>query len=374
MLILFHRMSRIAVLLLIPICGVVAQTYTMMPGKNAYRNDHSFYGAEHLDHCERAGNTLAQCQEWCTNDCECHCVVVYKANGACFRRHSCNGPFQENNDWDLYIKDGHTSTCSKFDDQGFDTKCVANSPQTKNVINVGSLEECKNVCSLLSFECKGIEYFSNCDDPASDTCKIFTSTIDNGEVVAPDLAQKRHYQCLKYTGSVGSSDSLSLGMSMTIAGVDGAALIQDQTAANALEQSVQESVANQSPLVDSQDVTVNLRAGSLIVDIQVMMASATNFLDTRQTLKDNEAALTSDIVSRINNLPSLAPFRGGTIEVTTSAFNMTQPLPTETVTTTMTQINTTTETIPVTSRSHQICVLSITPVWLTAYLVWASIY
>merc|ERR1719436_1119554 len=292
-------------------------------------------------------------------DCECNCLVVYKPNGACFRRHSCNpSQFQTDTSFSVYMKNEHNSGCSNFEDLGFDTTCAGIQLQSKTATNLGSLEACKNLCSTLSFECKGIEYLSSCDDTANDACKIFTTTIDNGQPIAGPDPQTKHYQCLKYIGPVGNSDSLMVGMSMTIDGIDGATLIQNQAAANELEQSITEAVAAQTTLIEPSHVIVELGSGSLIVNIQVMVETASNFLDIQQAMKNNEVALQNDIVGRINSLTALDQYKnaGTSIAVTSSAFNLTQPHPTTTETTITTTASTATQTTRLeVSQAHQIC-------------------
>ena len=115
-------------------------------------------------------------------DCECHCLTVYMGDDAeyegttkkpCFRRHSCDADtMDDNDDFDVYMKtETSTSSCSMFEDLGFENKCIGGGTP-KTATNVGSLEECKALCELLSFECKGIEYLSKCSDTSADTCQI----------------------------------------------------------------------------------------------------------------------------------------------------------------------------------------------------------
>lgn len=158
----------------------------------------------------------------------------------------------------------------------------------------------------------------------------------------------------------------------------GAALMQDQTAVNVLGNSVKDAVAGQSTHMAPEHVTVELKSGSLIIDIRVLVQSATNFLDIWQAMKDNHIALQKDILARINNMSLLNQYKDQTtpISIEESEFNLPQSVSTTTQTeitmsTTIENTSTTVNTETTTSLSYQVRVLSIILMPLTAFLAWA---
>merc|ERR1711920_663374 len=111
-----------------------------------------------------------------------------------------------------------------------------------------------------------------------------------------------------------------------------------------------------------------------ILDIEVVTNSTASFLDVRHTMKEQAVVLQNDIVGRVSNLQAVDSYidAGGSVSITASAFNLTQPFPTTTETTTLTSMTTlnvtTTEEIEVTSLSRQVAVLSTMLMWLTSCL------
>jgi len=367
----------------------LATAYTRLENKNAFRDQFGHKGGDHLEHCEHL-RTLDECKHLCDMDCECHCLTVYMGTDTeyegnttkpCFRRHSCDTSTMESNDaFDVYTKDGASSTCSLFEDFGFENKCVGGSAP-KTATNVGSLEECKAICELLSFECKGIEYLSKCSDTSADTCVIYTGgEITGGQGHAPvklnDVNDETHH-CLKYTGPVGNlSGGLIVPVHFHVNGVDSGALLGSSSAVDAVGQKIKDAFAAQSALINASLVQVVLEesgAHNVTATVAVELQAATDFHDVRQALRDNVATLEAEVSAQLTTLNGTLSLGSGPFSMSDVEFNLTQAefLTTTVTSTTMSRNDTgddettTTANIQV-SGTRQIGTLGALLMWLAA--------
>jgi len=347
-------------------------TYTEHDG-NGYSGHTGDFGAKSLDHCERSGSNLDQCKEWCNMDCECECIVVFKSNGACFRRHSCDPAKLDVGNPPLfatYIKDNFTSNCSNFHDFGYDTRCAGATLPPLIATNIGSLEQCKHLCTTLSFECKGIEYLSNCSDTTSDTCLIYTSAVSSGTTTTP-LNADSSYHCLQYTGEVRSlAGGLILPVSFGIEGIDGVALTGNPQMVAIFSNFMKEMIANQSSHITTDDVSVTIQPDPFKVETFIETPNGQVFYGVSAALQDQtvQDGIRSAATNFLNNSQGLSSVRqGGGINVTDLVFNFSAvEFLTSTITTT-TQPNNDTTTDQVTvSGTHQIRILGTIFIWFAA--------
>jgi len=367
-----------AVVLLVFTPAAVATTYTTYPG-NAYKSAViGDFGASALDHCER-NSSFEECKHWCDNDCECECFTVYTPNGACFRRHSCD-PNKFNNDanFETHVKVNFTSNCTNFEDLGLDTKCDGATLPPLTATNIGSLENCKSLCNMLSFECKGIQYLSNCSNTVMDQCLIYTSQITSGVPLPPAAVdQGSHYHCLKFIGEVRNiTGGLIVPLSIGLHGFDGSALAGNQAAANIAGTLIKGVFANMSSHVTAEYVTVEIHpVVPAIADVQIEMLNGTAFYEVVKALQDNEPAIKAQFATLLNQ-SALDAYKthDGLFNITDLEFNYSQIeflTSTSTVTTTpCTEANNCTTTTTTTTVGDQVSHGTQHIPMLSAILVW----
>lgn len=361
--------------------------YTQYQNVNAF--DDQFAGnkgANHLEHCEKS-RTLDECQNLCDMDCECHCVVVYmgptdaeygSGSRPCFMRRDCNPPFTESDpSFDVYVKNGssNSSDCSVYEDLGFESTC-AGGTDPKTVTNVGSLQECKAVCTLLSFECVAIDYKSMCTNTAQDQCIIYTggdiTVTPTAAVKANNVIVEAHH-CLKYNGTVGNlSGHLMVPLFVTVNGVD-PSLVMANPAREHVGNLIKTIIANQHSSLDETQIVVLLsNSGSVNVtaEIEILVHSATDFKDVRETLIGHASTLSSTIINDLTQLDdnaSLPNIGDGPFTITDMLFNLTKAEFRTTVTTTEEPNSTAAPatTIQV-SGAHQLRMLGVMFMWILA--------
>lgn len=378
----------LAVIILSKLVGNVLAdaSYIKYPNVNAFTDEFNKKGAHHLEHCEKQ-RTMTECQNLCDMDCECHCIVVYMntdedyGSGArpCFLRRECEAPFDGTNGtfdatdaaFDTYVKND-AADCSVYVDFGFKNKCSGGTDE-KIVTNVNSLQQCKAICTLLSFECTGIEYRSNCADTTQDQCKIFTG----GEVAKggaantvgdPVVVQTDH--CLKYNGTVGNlTEHLMVPLYATINGVDTSLITSNQAA---IGTQIKTIVASQHASLNASDMVVALQnTGSVNVtaEIEILLHDATHFYEVRQALITNEATIKSTIISQLDTIDNMTDIGAGPFTITDMIFNHTNA-EFRTTTSTAPPSNDTTNgetTSPVTvDGTHQLRVLGTMFTWILA--------
>jgi len=332
--------------------AVVATTYTQYTG-NAYKSTQTGnFGGSSLDHCERSNSTFDECKHWCTVDCECECFTVYTPNGACFRRHSCDPSLFNtgNADFQTYVKDNFTSNCTNFEDLGYDTQCAGAAVAPLTATNIGSLENCKSLCTLLSFECKGIQYLSNCSDTTMDQCLIYTSAISSATPTTPHVAQVSHYHCLKFIGEEGNlTGGLIIPLKVSLLGFDGTLLAGQQIAADLAGSVIKGIFANASSHVTNEHVNVQIHPISpAVTDIFIEVQNETAFSEVVSGLQAAEDTLKAQFLALLSN-SDLDPFKisNQSLQITDFIFNFSQI---EFLTSTITMSTTTETTTPCTEN------------------------
>lgn len=356
--------------------------YERIQNKNAFSDKTGYKGADHLEHCE-VKRTHNECETLCDNDCDCHCFIVYMGGDTeytgnttkpCFLRRNCTREKMEGDEinpspFDVYVKTNDSNDCFVYEDKGFERTCVGGSDE-KIATNVGSLEECKAICNLLSFECKGIEYTSNCSDHTQDQCKMFSG----GDIIRGDPSQPQKnsdhvnvvtHHCLKYNGTVGTlSGGLMVPMYLNVNGVDAALVIG--AGANAIGAETKTVVASQHRSLSESDITVLLSqtgTENVSVEIEIKLQQATNFHEVRRALIENEETLKNDIKTKLEVVNSTIKIGNGPFVLTAIKFNLTNA---EFFTTTTTGNDTTAETTTAgmaISGTHQIQILATMFMW-----------
>jgi hypothetical protein len=236
---------------------------------------------------------------------------------------------ETDNGFDTYLKDDTSDSCHVFEDFGFETKCQGGSNE-KIATNVGSLEGCKNLCKFLSFECKGIEYKSNCNDHTQDTCKIFAGGEITGSTgSSPTKANFVNIEtdhCLKFNGTVANATgSLMMFMHVGLNGVD-PAIVTSANAREPIAAQVKEALANHTPqsiVADHIEVQVSQSgAENVAFDIEIKLEAPGEFIDVRQALKDNEANIASTFTTLIGQINNTIALGSGPFAFTAFSFNL----------------------------------------------------
>lgn len=245
-----------------------------------------------------------------------------------------------------------------FEDLGFENKCVGGGTP-KTATNVGSLEECKALCELLSFECKGIEYLSKCSDTSADTCLIYTAeeitgVVGHAPVMLGGVNDETHH-CLKYTGAVGNlSGGLIVPVHFHVNGVDSEALLGSTDAEAAIGQKIQDALAAQSSLINASLVHVLLEpsgAHDVTATARVELEAAADFHDVRQKLRENVLAIEAEVTAGLTALNDTVNLGSGPFSMSDVEFNFTQA---EFLTTTVTSTTNDTDDETTTTGNIQV--------------------